>query len=368
MLLARGSVAASMVAPEDPASIYLVANAEFRNRGGEISPQTAAAVARAARWTPLADEPFAFAGNAASTADPARALQLLEEARRRNPRNRAVRLMLIDHYIRRNMVEAAAAEIKVVSRLEASVGGLLVEPLARLALDPGTRRTLRLALGNDPLVDAVLAALVRRNADAGIILELAAPRMAAYSPANPPDWQQLLIDSRVGQGRYSEARALWSRFARVEAAPGGVYNPRFARVRGMPPFNWRLTADAAGVAEPDRDGGIEIVYFGRGDAELAAQLVPVRPGNHQLRTRAVAVDQGRGSHLAWRVSCAAGNARLAELSLDRLTRQPALAQIAFTVPASCPAVWVKLIGEAGEFPARREIRVEEIQIVPGGSS
>lgn len=363
ILLGRGHPAVAIVAPEAPDVLIDRASREFA-RNGEISDEIRSLVTLAAQKAPLAEIPFILeAVRRAKGDDEAGAIRLLEEARRRNPRTRLGRLLLVEQYVRADRVAEAANEIKVLTRLLSDVGELLGDQLARLALDPETRPALRQALGADPLLDGVLTELVRRGADANLILELAAPRMQAYSAGPPPDWQLLLIRSLVEAGRIPQARDLWSRFHHVQLPANEIFNPNFEEVGGTPPFNWYLAADAAGVAERGRDGSLDILYFGRADAELASQLLLLAPGRYQLEVTASAVNEAEGSRLAWRIDCVPGNDRLGEIGLDGLNSRPQRLRMQFSVPATgCSGQWIRLVGEAAEFPARREIQLRALRL------
>ena len=364
ILLSRGPAAIAWAAPDDPVVVFRLAVDQFSMGGGRSTDSSYRRVAVAARDAPLAEEPFFFAGvRAMQAGNRTGAIRLLEEARRRNPRMRLARLMLIDQYLREGRVREAATEITVLSRLFNEMGALLVDQLSLLAVDPRTRPALQRALGNDPLLDEVLEQLVQRGVAPPLIMDLAQPRAHAYSAANPPRWQLDLVQAQIGTGRYQEAYSLWRQFNGVRSAPNTIYNPGFDRLPGSPPFNWQLTADANGVAERSRDGSLEVVYFGRADTELARQLLLLAPGRYRLEFQAATIGDSAGSRLIWRIACADGNRQLVSIPLERLTTTPRRLRVEFQVPPSaCTAQWIKLVGESAEFPARREIRLERLTL------
>src|SRR5439155_24346006 len=96
-------------------------------------------------------EPFLVAGIAADAAhEEGRAEALLAEARRRNPRGRFTRLLLLDLYLRHGRSEAAGAELAALSRPIPEAGGALVPELSRLPPDPKTRPGLAKMLRQNP--------------------------------------------------------------------------------------------------------------------------------------------------------------------------------------------------------------------------
>lgn len=366
-LLDRESPAAAILGPNDASAIFQAAEAEFRDNGGRVSEATALRVRAVASQAPLAGEPFLYAGARLQAAgDLGAAIRFLEEARRRDPRMRPARLLLFELYIRAGRTRDAVGELAVLGRLmDGELGDLLAEELTLLAMDPGARPDLSRALGHDPLMDQILTRLVARGASTDIILSLARPRLASYSLSSPPAWQHQLVESRIAAGDFENAQTLWRMFNRLSLAPDQIYNPPFGPHGPTPPFGWDLKADDSGVAEATADGALDVVYFGRGDAELARRIVLLRPGTYRLQLIASSNDQAGGSHLAWRVACAASGTALADLSLDRLASGPARLAAAFNVPNGCGALWLRLVGEAGDFPTRRELRISNFTVTRG---
>lgn len=365
ILLDRESPAAVILGPDDASAIFQAAEREFQDNGGRIGDATAQRVRAAAMQAPLAGEPFLYAAARSQAAgNLGQAIALLEEAKRREPRLRPARLLLVELDIRAGRARDAVGELAVLNRLmSGELSELLIEELTLVAMDPRSRPDLAIALGNDPLLDQVLSHLVARGQSLDIILSLAGPRMAAYSLSSPPAWQHQLVESRIAAGDYVNALALWRRFNRISLAPDQIYNPDFRPSGARPPFGWELKADDSGVADPAQDGSVDVTYFGRRDTELARRMVLLGPGQYRLQLMASSGEEAGGSHLAWRVACATGGAALADLSLDRLGAAPARFAADFSVPQTgCGAQWVKLVGEAGDFPTRRDIRISAFAI------
>ena len=371
ILLDRDSPAAFVAAPRDPAVILGRAVEEAVARHGPLDRRMQAQVDAAAGREPLVAAPFFLAAlDAAQAGNGDRAIRLAEEARRRDPRMRPARLFLVEQYVRSGRIEQAATEIAVLSRLIEDARDLLVDELARLAADPRTRPALQRALGGDPLLDTVLNKLAAMNVDPAVILRLAAPRLRSYSPADPPAWQRRLLSTLISRGDYSRAYAFWRSFSRIETPRDTVYNPQFAGGRAMPPFNWELTADATGVAEPAANGSLDVVYFGREDTELARELILLEPGRYRLDVTVANQGQTDARNFSWRVTCAAGGgATLANLPLHPLSAAPRPFSVQFDVPPSgCPVQWVRLVGETAEFPTRMEIGISGFALQPASAT
>ncbi len=91
----------------------------------------------------------------------------------------------------------------------------------------------------------------------------------------------------------------------------------------------------------------------------------LRPGRYRLRFRAEGSAKGDDTRLAWRVTCRSGSPVLLELPLRDITAAPRTIGGDFTVPASCGAQWLRLVGIAGEFPGTQSVAIGGVEIGPG---
>ena len=345
---------------------------EFRLRGGNVAPASRAAALDALQDYPLAEEPFLLAGVAElARGNSKKGEQLLEESKRRNPRSRMTRLLLLDRYLRTDRPQQAAQELGILTVLVPQSGAVLIPQLAKMVTDPKTAGTLKAALKNNPgLLNAVLSKLASSGASAETILALAA---SAGPP--PPDvdtsWRAVLVNNLVAQGEIGRAYRLWREFGNVQGLPAnekGLYDPDVRGQPGSAPFNWRLVAGADGVAEPASGGGLQISFYGRSDVELAEQLLILKPGRYRLQFRAEGDAKGESSRMGWTVSCQGSKAVLAQLPLTNITYAPRLLSATFTVPASgCGAQWLRLAGGAAEFPQEQSATIRGLRIAKEGS-
>ncbi|MFL6858129.1 MAG: hypothetical protein ACJ8EB_09515, partial [Allosphingosinicella sp.] len=296
--------AAAIAAPGDPRVKMRLAVVETVT-AQRADPARRAAAIRALRQASLADEPFLLAAlDAQAAGQGARSERLLVEARRRNPRERLVRLTLLERYLSTERWADAGREIAVVTRLVPRAQDVLAPGLAKLAANPKYAAPMAQILDRNPLLkDAVLLQLAGSGVDTAQILRLAGRAAAPPGPPQGRAWQQKLLERLIGAKSYRDAFALWARFAGLPAGIAkGVYDPSFAGLAGAPPFNWDLTTGEGGHAERIR-GGLEVDYYGRLDASLVRQMLLLAPGRYRLTLRADGHAEGDGTQLQWTIVC-----------------------------------------------------------------
>jgi hypothetical protein len=349
--------------PDHPRVRIELAMAEFYLRQGRVSGPTEAAAIQAMARAPLADEPFLLAGVAAlAQGDAARGQALLTEARRRNPRLRLARLLLLDRYLREKRLAEAAGEMAALNRLISGADIVLIPALAKLTQDPTTSAELIPILQRQPhLREPVLEQLAASGADPDLILKIAQGSLA--SEAGQP-WQRSLVTGLIAKGAFDRALQIWRTIAGAEPGDGGkgLYDDQFLGRLGPPPFNWDLSTGAAGVAERVR-GGLQVDYYGRDDGDLASQLLMLPPGGYRLRFGAEGDAKGESSRLAWRISCASARDNLFELPVVNVSTSPKIFTGTFTVPAGCAAQWLKLHGIPGDVPGEQNVKISDLSLV-----
>ncbi len=359
-------IIAAKLAPDDPRVAIGFANLEFRARQGVMSPTATKAAVDALQRAPLAPDPFFFAGlEKLVRGDHSAALPLVSEARRRNPRSRMARLIYLDQVLRAGRVRETTTEIAVISRLIPETSRVLVPELAKYARDPRTAPALIQALRPDPpLREGVLEHLASTGTDPAIVMRLAASAPAAPATRGTPVWQSRMLGSLIDKGEVGRARTLWSSLAGVEpsALREGVYDGAFRGAPGPAPFNWRFEQSSAGVAEPTKAPALQVEYYGRADAELASQLLQLGPGRHLLSLTASGDVPASGGSVAWTLTCLRSKTPIATLPIKGIASAPKRLTLAFTVPANCPAQWLRLNGTSAEFPAAHSVTLADLQI------
>lgn len=328
--------------------------------GQSLPPETLREVDEIARRAPLAPEPFLIKGALMQVdrrEEPAE--RLFTAARLRAPRSEAARFFLADRYVRTGRIGPALTEIAVLSRLFPNGRAGFAAPLAQFAKSPGAvpqmRRFFRTSSEMEGLVLSALADDAR-NAD--LILALWT-REKSGNPAEAAAWQSKLITKLVEQGQYAKAHSVWRSIAGVTGSAGGIFNPGFVRTSDPPPFNWAF-ANSGGVADPSEGGRLEVIYFGRGDAVLAEQLLLLAPGPYRL-SMDVSEGPGEGGEIAWTLTCVPRSEPFFRLPVER---KGALAG-SFAVPAGCAAQWLRLTGLPGDFPRSQEFTIGKLSLVRG---
>jgi len=352
-LIKSNPVAVAVVAPDDTRLPLMLAMREFQLTGGRVRPQLRKAATEALGRAPLADEPFFLAGMMALLdGDQARAERLLIEARRRNPRSRYVRLILLDRYLRSGKIVDATTEMNAIASLIPNSNKVLNGELARLAQTPATASALIQALKRTPDPrDPLLEHLAETGADPDLIMRIAREVPAKQRSPGSAAWQAKLVESLVNRGQVDRAYQLWRTFSnpRAPTRKEGLFDPNFQGLPGLPPFNWYYPETSAGAAERSA-GGLQIDYYGRDDAELAGQLLMLAPGRYRLSFVAEGTADGESSRLGWKMECLQSKASLGEFMLKKVDYSARRRVAEFTIPPQgCSAQRLRLIGTSGEF-------------------
>jgi hypothetical protein len=366
-LARRNPPAAARLAPDHPAVKMGLAMYEFGLNNGAVSKPAQAAALGALADYPIADDPFLLAAvSALAAGDAARGERLLLEAKRRNPRFRMARLLLLDRYLRNARVDEAAAEMSGLMTLVPQTSPVLMGELARMVMDPRTSPALRTVLHRQPeLLAAVLARLASTKAPTDAILELAGPA-AAHRSSDPQGWQALIVRRLVEQGDVTRASELWSTFSGTggKGPVKGLYDPEFRGLPGFPPFNWQLGGGREGAAERSQ-GTLQVVYYGRAPMVLAEQLLVLPPGRYRLQLEAEGDASGEGSRLVWTLGCHGSEATLLELPLTKVGVSPSSFAAEAAVPGGCRAQWLRLRGVSAEFPTEQTATIRKLQLTGG---
>jgi hypothetical protein len=367
-VVSRNPFLAAAVAPEHPRVKMALARLEFDLRQGRVTPAARQGAIDALRHSALAEDPFLLAGvQAIADGNPRHGEALLEESRRRNPRSRLTRLLLLDRYLRAGRVDPAGGELTALTQLVPEAGAALAPGLADMARDPKLASGTATMLARTPQIrDAVLVQLASANADPALILRIA-ERGAPSAPG--ADWQRILSARLVAQGRVAEAYGLWKRFSGASApAEGkGLYDPGFKGLPGGPPFGWELAGGGEAAAERAPGGSLQVDYYGRTAVQLARQLTMLKPGAYRLQMRVEGDAKGEGSRLTWNVTCLGSKASLLQLPLVGIDSSPRVLGGSFTVPASgCAAQSVSLDGAPGDVPAEQSATIGALELRPAG--
>lgn len=318
----------------------------------------------AARRAPLAIEPFLIRGAIAqSEGQQDRAERLFVEAVRRDPRSSAGRFFLAQRYLSSVRPAEGLRQAAVLIRLVAGGSHSFVPAIALYAKTPGAGPGVRSMFAIDPtLRDAVLADLARDSDNYRLIMSIAGDEIGKSSPLETPSWQSQLLTSLVERGDFVTARALWLRISGLRVAPVGLFNPQFGQLSAPAPFNWTFGSDEHGVAEPTTGNGLQVIYYGRTNADFATQTLLLSPGQYELRMR-VLREGGAISGLAWTVACQPAGKALMTLPVGEEAGAARMIAGQFAVPVGCASQQIRLAGTAREFAASEQVTLSDLELV-----
>ena len=301
---------------------------------------------------PLAAEPFTVAGaQALAMGEFVRARVLLDESVERNPRAAAPRYLRADLSFREGNLELGLRDVIVLTRQLGKTIEALAPALGRFARQPGAAARMKPVLDREPaLKSAVLTSLAEDSSSAATILALAPP----YAPQ--PDWatrnwQSILIRETIAAKNYPRAFSMWRQFTGRPATPGRLLDPDFTAKFPLFPFDWRFVSGGAGTAESNAGGGIDLMFYGREDANLAEQVTILAPGRQTVSWHV----RGNPANLSLRVTCLptgtiAGEAALAKGQLD------------LAIEIDCVAQRLELRGMLAEAPSGSGVRLSELHL------
>lgn len=355
---AKDPAKAAAIWPNHPKVILESGLAEVGDMAAAGRPVDEALVHRllsASSKDPMAPEPFLVRGVQAQLAGDNRlALNAFLAARERNPRAVAARYFLADHYLRAGQTGLGLVEISTLSRLVPASLAKVAPFLAAYAKTPSSAPQVKEMLKTHPHLEYVLFNQLAADArNAKLVLYLWSGRGGDDAKI----WQGRLLEGMVAAGRFNEARAAWTRFTSIPGSRDGLFDPEF-KAGGQPPFGWMLASGPSGIAEPQDDGRLHILYYGRDDLALASQLMTLGPGRYRL-SMDVQMAPPPSKSLSWMVRCQPGSIPVATILLDR----SASVSVSFNIPAAgCPAQLLELAGDAPEFPERAELTIGRLRL------
>lgn len=348
---------------DEPARIFRQFSSELTADGASVSDSYRNEARDAARRDPLSDEIFILEAMASRNEGRFReGLKRLEQARKRDPRNRLTRLMLFEAYLREARASEVVVEAAALDRLRAGSTQMILPLLASLAQNPSTRDATAEALGSSVLEYPVLRALAERQVSAALIISLS---------GDPSDVQNISEDTKqrisgltaayIRAGKWSQVADLWTHFyARQSGELGRVTDSEFTGKLG-PPFGWQFSRSDGGVAQSG-DNGLEVVDFGRKGWEVARQALLLRPGTYRLQYK-LSEKTGNLPDLAWRLECDGSGGNLLDLPFQSHNFLGQIATDRFTVPAvNCPAQWLSLVSRGGAGAETRSVVIRSVEI------
>ena len=321
-----------------------------------VSSAIFAKVDDAAIKAPLAPEPFLVRGVQNELAgNTGLAAQAFMAAEQRDARSLPAHYFLADVFYRQGNGQRTLDEVGLLARL-APHGVESVAPyIATIAKDRSTWPQLkRLFRDNANLEDASLSAMAADPANADAVLML-----ATRHPAAKANWPASLVNSLAGAGQYERARAVWAAMSNVRLAPGSIlYDSGFTDAEAPPPFNWLLSSSTVGLAEREKGGRLEVIFYAQQDGVLAKQLLLLPAGTYRL-TSPFSGDAAHAGELKWSLRCDRSDTPLASAGLDEVSHG-----WSFTVPSDCKAQWLELSGVSSDVAAQVDVVISNLRLVP----
>lgn len=304
-----------------------------------------------AALAPLAPEPFAVTGAMALRSGRyAAAERRLVDARQRDPRFEAARMLLAQTYLAQEKLVPGLKELVALTQISPEVMPVITAALAGYAKTPGAVPRLQRALhGNPAMADALLAYLAGDARNVQLILSLSS---GAHGSGDLLRWQQKLLSSLVESGDAANALALWRQFT-----GRGIPDPGdFSNGAVHSPFTWTLLSSGGGAAT-SRGRRLDVQFFGEADTSLASTVLVLGPGTYELRFDLIgAASDQEAVHFL--ITCVPGGGKLLDLPLSAKSGSAAR----FQVPANCHAQKLQLLGFAQVFPAEVAFSIINLQV------
>ncbi len=258
---------------------------------------------------------------------------------------------LVEHRLRRGDYASALAHADTLVRRREDIRPQVFR-LFTLAAATDRERALpvvtRLVAARPPWRQSYLDSLYTTPDGLQVAAALAVMLQSSPAPLTNEELRQFYMQF-LDKGQIEAVRTVRGRLNRPPATVVGVVNGGFDDPEAPEPFQWRLDQTAGVVAEivPDdlrpADPALRVEYDGFSRSRIAEQMMFLAPGGYRLTAEARAEAGDPGARLAWTVTCAPGD--LAILSAPS-TPPGATAwkplSAAFTVPAACPAQWLRL--------------------------
>lgn len=173
----------------------------------------------------------------------------------------------------------------------------------------------------------------------------------------------------LDKGQVEAVRTVRARLNRPSATTA-VTNGGFGDPAAPEPFQWRLAQNAGVVVEivPDdvrpADPALRVDYDGFSASQIVEQLMFLSPGARRLTLEARIEAGDPAGRLAWTITCAPGDRRILSAPATP-ANAPAWTphRIDFTVPADCPAQWLRLEALGGERQAQTTAWLDRVAIV-----
>lgn len=361
LLTTRGDAAVSLLVLQRMAADNQ--RATMARHAAPLPPQNrTAAAADLLGKEPLSPDALLLVGGAfASAAAREQARPLVAEALRRDPRSRGARAWgIVDAAMSRRFADAVRGFERLLSI--APKESEVAVPLIALLINDREARQVLLASLNRPR--SWHAALSGQIAQSNLPIDVVEQFAAVLVRHPDPGTRQAILGALVNRGAHGRAYALWRSQlpANIRPARPQVNAPDFGDFPGGYPFAWTLSQDGGDGAVQADGGGIEIRYSGQRALTLASQMLVMPPGQYSLT-----VSGGgrplKAAGLEWVIRCVGDSTLLGKIDLGALSATQREARADITVPSSCHAQTLSLIGTASLFPTESVFTVRSVNLI-----
>ena len=201
------------------------------------------------------------------------------------------------------------------------------------------------------------------------------PQVQAALVVGLDDKEGTLSDEEIGTiymdwlnvGRIPGLLALRERTGRPAATP--VVDGSFEGTSAPMPFRWWIENNPGIVAmlsEHDQGNALYILTEGFTTANVAAQLLTLRPGPYKLEYISESETDGTNSSLEWAIICVESNQQVG-LHRVPLSRSKITSQYYFQVPRNnCSAQWIRLNSVRLARRTNIGVWIDDLSIQPEG--
>lgn len=312
--------------------------------------------ARAGR-TGTADEILTLAGNWSLRDDPAHA-------------------WLVEHRLRRGDYASAFAHADTLVRRREDIRPQVFRLFTVAATEDRARALPEVAVllaARPPWRQSYLDTLFANPQGLQVAAGLAILLQSSRAPLTNAELRQLYIHL-LDKGQLEAVRTVRERLNRP-AASAIVTNGGFGDDSAPEPFQWVLAQEAGVIAEivsddvTPEDRALRVEYDGFETARIAEQLTFMRPGRYRLEAESRIESGDPSSVLVWTVTCAPGDLVILATPAAAPVATPGSSnwnrvKAAFTIPAACPAQWLRLETRAGDRRAPSAVWFDRVAIAP----
>lgn len=318
--------------PYQPVAALTLAEQALRERR---SDDAAALASMALATDPLDGRALRVLGAVAELkSDRPRALQLMEIAARRAPRDAPAQFWLAINALADRDLTGAIERLDRLLRFEPGALQNAFPVLATIATNRIGARALAPYLVRSPNWRAeFMSHVIQQAPDARDLLHLAAAIEKAGGELTP-------VEFDLYQGRLIAAGD-WERLRQLAGA-GGVHDSGFDGIGRGPLTGWQIET-VPGADTLIRDSRLQVNFYGRRVPYRAvSQMLFLTPGHYQLKGQVKLENLDAAQGMRWVLWCHNGNELLVATSAMRGSRDWSPFAVDVQVPASCAAQWLRL--------------------------